>query len=513
MFAPPVARPKTRPQPRPAAGEALAPASVHATLRQPGEPLEAGLRGEAEPRFGMDFGRVRIHTGAAAADSARAVDAAAYTVGRDIVFGAGRFRPGSASGQALLHHELMHVAQQRSAVAASPLMVARVDGALERDAGLCTGRLMVQRQPAHLADFPADERTKVVVHPAPLDTQVAEVIAESFDPDKAGTYPEVAGTRIEAGSVSDKDQRKALENTARYLIADKTVSRLRVNETMTIPIKPMGKLVRFTHLAHAGKPASRIVVIEVLGAIPAASPQAQKTSEAKFKAKTFKLKGVWSANDKAILYEALAPIPDAALVAGLALGRDETPGAGKAGEGAKSKALVKGEAGRYDPDTHTLWLHNNAFEGDRDTAVEDIRHELGHVADYAPVTAAKAAYEASGKTAEDEATRKAARRLTGSDDATDTPTDITEFRTAAKKDGVAPETGKRQTVAGTAATLKGSPTSYGDTDWKELFADSFAMFVRDPDLLKAIRPNIFEYFAKKYPPAAPATSSGSATKK
>jgi hypothetical protein len=65
-----------------------------------------------EERFGEDFGHVRVHTDARAADSAEAVAARAYTVGRDVVFGAGRYAPETGEGQRLLAHELAHVVQQ-----------------------------------------------------------------------------------------------------------------------------------------------------------------------------------------------------------------------------------------------------------------------------------------------------------------------------------------------------------------------------------------------------------------
>ena len=61
---------------------------------------------------GLDFSHVRIHTDARAAESAQSVDALAYTVGRDIVFGDGQYRPDTSEGQRLLAHELTHVAQQ-----------------------------------------------------------------------------------------------------------------------------------------------------------------------------------------------------------------------------------------------------------------------------------------------------------------------------------------------------------------------------------------------------------------
>jgi len=75
-----------------------------------------------EPRFGHDFSKVRVHSGAAAKRSARDVSAQAYTVGHNIVFGAGRFEPGTHEGRRLLGHELTHVLQQsRSAGNVPPL--------------------------------------------------------------------------------------------------------------------------------------------------------------------------------------------------------------------------------------------------------------------------------------------------------------------------------------------------------------------------------------------------------
>lgn len=68
-----------------------------------------------EARFGHDFSRVRIHTDAAAADSARSLNAFAYTVGPDIVFARGRYAPATDAGRHLLAHELTHVVQQTSA--------------------------------------------------------------------------------------------------------------------------------------------------------------------------------------------------------------------------------------------------------------------------------------------------------------------------------------------------------------------------------------------------------------
>lgn len=80
-----------------------------------GDPLPAPVRGYFEPRLGRGLDHVRVHTGARADEAARAVNARAFTLGRDVVFAAGEYRPESATGRHLLAHELAHVVQQGSA--------------------------------------------------------------------------------------------------------------------------------------------------------------------------------------------------------------------------------------------------------------------------------------------------------------------------------------------------------------------------------------------------------------
>jgi hypothetical protein len=103
--------------PQTAAGKAAA--IVHEVLGSPGQSLDAATRGFFEPRFGRDFSAVRVHTGPLADQSARHINAHAYTAGHNMVFGAGQFAPGTQEGRRLLAHELTHVVQQ-SASAASP---------------------------------------------------------------------------------------------------------------------------------------------------------------------------------------------------------------------------------------------------------------------------------------------------------------------------------------------------------------------------------------------------------
>jgi hypothetical protein len=93
-------------------GPATVPPIVHDVLRSPGQPLDGATRAFFEPHFGHDFSKVRVHTDARAVASANAVQAHAYTVGQEIVFGAAQYAPGTAAGNSLLAHELTHVVQQ-----------------------------------------------------------------------------------------------------------------------------------------------------------------------------------------------------------------------------------------------------------------------------------------------------------------------------------------------------------------------------------------------------------------
>jgi Domain of unknown function (DUF4157) len=139
----------------------LAPPIVSRVLGSSGSPLDSGTRGFMESRIGYNFGGVRVHADSLAAESARAVNAAAYTVGRDVVFGAGQYAPSTSAGRQLLAHELAHVAQQRGGegiasgpirIADEPSLEAEADRSAERaTSGTRRGDLShaaVQRAPA-----------------------------------------------------------------------------------------------------------------------------------------------------------------------------------------------------------------------------------------------------------------------------------------------------------------------------------------------------------------------------
>lgn len=98
-----------------ATGMSVAPPAVEGVLRSPGKSIDEHARAYFEPRFGLDFSQVRVHTDEKAAESAHAIHAHAYTSGQNMVFGVGRYAPRTTSGRQLLAHELAHVAQQGGA--------------------------------------------------------------------------------------------------------------------------------------------------------------------------------------------------------------------------------------------------------------------------------------------------------------------------------------------------------------------------------------------------------------
>ncbi len=110
------------------------PPIVHNVLNSPGQPLDTETRALMEPRFGHDFSKVRIHTDERAVQSAQTVNALAYTVGRDVVFGQGQYAPGTSEGKGLLAHELTHVVQQRSMSRGGPLTVGPAGESDEQEA-------------------------------------------------------------------------------------------------------------------------------------------------------------------------------------------------------------------------------------------------------------------------------------------------------------------------------------------------------------------------------------------
>lgn len=129
------------------------------SLKGSGQPLPASERAFFEPRFGIDFSKVRVHSNSRAATSANSINARAFTLGRDLVFAAGQYAPGTSSSRRLMAHELTHVIQQQGVAAGNrsldPSRQSKTDQMASRvieersiNTGLGQAPLALQRQRA-----------------------------------------------------------------------------------------------------------------------------------------------------------------------------------------------------------------------------------------------------------------------------------------------------------------------------------------------------------------------------
>lgn len=184
-------------------GPSLAPPIVHDVLRSAGQPMDGATRGSMEQRFGHDFSKVRIHTDARAAESARVVRAQAYTVGRHVVFGRSGRDPG------LLAHELAHVVQQAGSGDRIParLPISDPSDSAEREAeraerlggGTASfvpaeGVVHLQRKPTFDADCSEYHRCQVIEPLGFARTMIAAVL---------GALPPIASGTVTSGRIID----------------------------------------------------------------------------------------------------------------------------------------------------------------------------------------------------------------------------------------------------------------------------------------------------------------------
>lgn len=192
------------------------PPIVHEVLNLPGQALDAETRAFMEPRFGHNFSQVRVHSDEKAAESAQAVNALAYTVGRDVVFESGQYLPGTDAGKQLLAHELTHVVQQRGLPGntSSSLTVSHPQETHEIEAEKAAKTLM-QGQPVSgtilqdTAVYVQRQIGEVKVAEAHAEDEAVNRIIDSFDP----CVKDQIGSKIE-------DRKEFLQSMPRYLGPD-----------------------------------------------------------------------------------------------------------------------------------------------------------------------------------------------------------------------------------------------------------------------------------------------------
>jgi hypothetical protein len=180
---------------------------VHSVISSGGRPLEADVRTDMEARLGHDFSDVRVHDDSAAAASASAVNAHAYTVGSNVVFQRDRYDPSSQEGRVTLAHELTHVVQQRSGPvdgtsAPGGIKVSDPSDRFEREASANAERVVIAPAP---------------VQTASLSTSGPAVQREAEEEEVQGLYvqreadedEEVQGSFVQRAEAEEEEQESA----------------------------------------------------------------------------------------------------------------------------------------------------------------------------------------------------------------------------------------------------------------------------------------------------------------
>jgi hypothetical protein len=240
-----------------------------------------------------------------------------------------------------------------------------------------------------------------------------------------------------------------------------------------------------------------VVALKTVASVPSGSFQVGGQS--------FKLAGTWSAEDFSQLQQVLGLLPAVALAEASGMTFRRTSGNGPGSE-----------AGHYEPTADTIVLYDNAFTassvrvGAATGGGRNVLHELAHGIDLRVTVRAFQTFNRGGQTSGGRTTFLATRSPSGNryldpgggaafkeDPNLGAPTEG-EFRTAVAADKVKPDKSGRKLVSGDVAHLSGGITEYSDKDFMELFADSYALFVLDPDKLRLLRPRTFAYFQKRY---------------
>lgn len=217
-----------------------APPVVGEVLRSSGQPLPGGLAGEMGARMGgFDFSQVRVHAGDSAARSADAVGARAFTVGHQVVFGAGQFSPATAAGRALIAHELTHVVQQSRAPAlppGAPLRIGDPDTAAEREAhAIAHGQGQAIPRAGSDAMVQRDDNQPIDVDlAAPTQKNADDLVKAGIELPTVspGVYEQIAGPLDHSGQPLTQADRKAIQTALKLSVAPAAAA------PMALPLGP-----------------------------------------------------------------------------------------------------------------------------------------------------------------------------------------------------------------------------------------------------------------------------------
>ncbi|HRB05634.1 MAG TPA: DUF4157 domain-containing protein [Niabella sp.] len=446
------------------------------SLNTSGQPLTKETRNFYEPRLGYDFGKVKIHNDTSAAQSAQSINALAYTHGNNIVFNTGKYAPQSHAGKRLLGHELVHVMQQGNNI------IQRESMPDETTVSDLTSYSKKTRQNIRYDNgFNLQSKLslyfqKGIVLDAKKDYNVSFAV-KGFDATEAWLETPLKALALYNFNLSSSSQANAIINLTTVQHLDMTNQE---NPSDT-KIKGPDILVRFTSTEFdttkkgSTKTKNVQLMIERMGAF-SASTSSEKPADRKkrYESKYQITNALPVRNDPLgdppetmddarfdLILQALDKVPESILNQGKGIpihrGLKAT---GPNGEGAEyTQTKAKGS----DVWERRITVYADFFSKDIDARSFLMAHEFGHALDFRPNESSKGKGGPSLSAA------------VGKD----------SFKRALKLDG---------------GVKKGVSTySLTQTEEKEYFAEAFTMYINQPETLKVLRPNVYEYFHTKYP--------------
>lgn len=501
---------------------------VQEIVRLPGRPLNPETKTLYGPRYGYDFSQVRVHVDDRSSKIAREINARAFTVGNDVVFGAGQYSPETTQGNRLLAHELTHVVQQNSL----------------RSQGHSVSRNVLKHtiQKITLSNIPLRQRLALQIR-TQRPRLTAQVIGGFFRQVRPGswgtTISSPCGASVQLGPGVPTNLQTPLTTVAGHLNnisitqAQQTAPLLGPNTVVTVRMNltnygGAAGLYRFTLYNVPASGRGGNLLIESLSSGPPQQQQASYTAGSGGASgtiaaggQTFHLVGtqsLWTQARIASVRQALSLMPANVLTraAGLRIGIQS----GGLGTGIGSRD----EGGHYDPNTDTVTLYRAIWgqvhrpgslfasgqQVRHSNPVQVIAHEIAHAIDRRPLRRAEQTYQQSGQTAADLRRLLAARGLSGgryvisgggygfSDVLTTTRGNT--FRQAYIRDGASVSGGSIRNVV----------TMYGAHEWQEVYAEAFSLYIVDPEALRQVRPHVYQYFVAHFPRRPPAVAPGTA---
>ena len=508
-------------------GTVALPFLVKEVLRLPAKQLSSAAKSFYEPRFGYNFDQVRVHADARSAQVAKKINARAFAIGNNVVFGAGQYSPETIHGRRLLAHELTHVVQQNA----------------QNTLDNCITRNLLKQmiQKTTLSSIPLQQRLALQIRTQRprLTPQEIQRFFHQVRPGSWGmTISSPGGVSVQLGPGVPTTLQTPLTTVAGHLNgititqAGQSALLLGPNTVVTVQMDltnygGAAGLYRFTLYNVPANGQGGNLLIESLSAGP---PQQQQTTYTPGTAQasgtiaaggqTFHLVGtqsLWTQPRIASVQEALSLMPTNVLTraAGLRI-RIQSGGLGT-GIGSRD------EGGHYDPNTDTVTLYraiwgqvqrpgsvfSSGQQVQHSNPVQVIAHEIAHAIDRRPLRQAEQTYQQSGGTSADLSALLAARGLSGGRyivsgggyDFSDvlTTTQGNTFRQAYIQDGAS--------VSG--GSILHTVTMYGAQEWQEVYAEAFSLYIVDPEALRQVRPHVYQYFAARFPRRQPGAAPGS----